>query len=125
MSPDGRRRVDLVNNSTDRTTTAYSRYLMSVKERRFLSKDEEVDHIDCDESNDTLENLQILSIEEHRFKTSMENSGRTYVKLVCPNCLQHFMKEKRQVKEGVNSKCSKSCNGQYSRKLQTDLLCNL
>lgn len=56
-----RSRVTLRHPDKPTTTMAYARYLMCVKEGRWLSKDEHVDHIDNDPCNDSIENLQILS----------------------------------------------------------------
>lgn len=61
-SSDGRKRVDLVNSASNRTTTSYARYLISVVNGRYLTEDEEVDHIDNDCTNDEISNLQILTI---------------------------------------------------------------
>ena len=51
-----------------RRTTAYARYLLSVKLGRFLLPTEQVDHIDNDKTNDSLDNLQILSPKENKEK---------------------------------------------------------
>lgn len=48
-----------------RLTTAYARYLVAVKLGRFLEADETVDHIDENPSNDTIDNLQILSLRDN------------------------------------------------------------
>lgn len=50
------------------TSTAYARYLMSVKLKRYLHDDEEVDHIYNDFTNDSIDNLQILSGSENTKK---------------------------------------------------------
>lgn len=46
----------------------YSRYLMSVKLGRRLLPSETVDHIDDDKANDSIDNLQILSLGENQKK---------------------------------------------------------
>ena len=56
-----RSRVTLRHPEKPTTTMAYARYLMCVKEGRWLGKDEHVDHIDNDPCNDSVDNLQILS----------------------------------------------------------------
>lgn len=72
---EGRRVVVLRNTSTKAmTSTAYARYLLSVKIGRILRKNEQVDHIDGDKSNDVIDNLQLLTVEEHQRKTSSERS---------------------------------------------------
>lgn len=115
-SPDGRKRVDLFNTNSDRTTVSYSRYLMACKEGRYLSDNEEVDHKDTDCTNDDIDNLQILSIEEHRLKTSNENTGRSFITLSCSYCGTVFDKELRIIKSKpnqLNHFCSRSCNGKF------------
>src|SRR3989304_4720999 len=44
-----------------KTSVSQARYLMSVSLGRALGKDECVDHVDEDKSNDSVANLQILS----------------------------------------------------------------
>lgn len=110
---DNRKRVDLVNNNTDRTTISYARYLMSVKLGRYLTENEEVDHHDTDCTNDDITNLKLMSTEEHLLKTSKENStGRTMVTIECPYCKKVFEREKRNVKTKL-SFCSRSCSATY------------
>ena len=58
---ENRNMVCLVNDAKDRTTMALARYRMSVKLGRMLRDDEQVDHIDNDKTNDSIDNLQILS----------------------------------------------------------------
>lgn len=58
---ENRNMVCLVNSRKERTTIALARYNMSVKLGRELTKDETVDHIDNDPTNDDINNLQILS----------------------------------------------------------------
>ena len=99
ISKDGRKRVDLFNSNTDRTTISYARYVMCVNLGYVLSKDYEVDHIDRDKNNDDISNLQVLSVEEHRQKNSKEmKTGRAFTELVCNNCGKLFKRESRAVK---------------------------
>ena len=67
---ENRKNVILYNSNNDRSTVSYARYLMSVYLGRFLDKDEEVDHIDNDKTNDSFNNLQILSKIENIRKSS-------------------------------------------------------
>lgn len=114
-SSDGRKRVDLFNSNFHRTTVSYSRYLMSCHLGRYLTDNEEVDHKDTDNSNDDVSNLQILTVEDHRNKTSKERStGRAMTQLVCAYCNTPFNKENRLVKKNQeNYFCSRSCNGKF------------
>ena len=58
---EGRRYVVLVRNDQTKSCTSYARFLMSVKLGRRLLKEEQVDHIDEDRSNDSIDNLQIMT----------------------------------------------------------------
>ena len=94
ISKDGRKRVDLFNSNEDRTTISYARYIMSVSLGYVLSKDYEVDHIDRDNTNDDISNLQVLSVEEHRQKTTKEiTTGRTCAIVICNNCGKDLLRE--------------------------------
>ena len=116
-SKDGRGRVDLVNTKTDRTTVSYARYLVEVDMGDFVPEGYEVDHINADCSDDRLENLQILSREDHIAKSALENEGRSYVNLSCPCCGKEFLREKRFVNPlSKNIFCSRKCNGKFNSK---------
>ena len=59
--PTGRKNITLFNSNEDRSVTSYARYLMATHLGRYLKDDEYVDHIDEDRTNDSLDNLQILT----------------------------------------------------------------
>ena len=63
------------------SSTSYSRYLMAVHLKRFLTEDEQVDHIDNDKSNDIIENLQILSMKENLSKSKRPRAMTTLINL--------------------------------------------
>lgn len=93
---------------------------MSVKEGRILSPEEQVDHIDNDKLNDSIENLQILSAKENRDKESY-CIGREMVLLRCPNCGTIFERERGETFLGKGSgnftACCRSCSGKFGAKL--------
>lgn len=109
-NPEGRKTVILYNSNTDRSSTAYARYLLAIKNGRYLTEDEEADHIDTDHENDDYDNLQILSINEHKEKTFHEQSGRSYNSFVCNNCGIIFNREIRKI-----TKYTKYCSVECSR----------
>jgi len=115
VSTDGRRRVDLVNKNSDRTTTSYARYLVSVVNGRYLTPEEEVDHIDNDCTNDDIVNLQVLTIEQHKEKTRLHCEGRTMANCTCAYCGKVFERELRNVRSD-RTLCSRSCNARYNMK---------
>ena len=111
-SKDLRKRVELYNSHSDRSTISYARYLLSVSLGRELLGIEEVDHIDGDRSNDDLSNLQILTKKEHSIKTTMEDRSQDYVLFTCPVCFSLFvMRSGLAASRALNPKCSRSCNG--------------
>lgn len=75
VNRENRRHIYLYNSKTDtepakRTTTQYARYLLAVKLGRYLTNKETADHIDGDKTNDSIANLQALSLRDNIRKTS-------------------------------------------------------
>lgn len=99
LSKDGRKRVDLFNTDKDRTTISYARYIMCVKAGHVIPSDYEIDHIDGNNSNDDIENLQVLKLEDHRKKNSFEMStGRSSSECICNFCGNTFTRENRKLR---------------------------
>lgn len=67
---DNRRIVTLTRYDGSKTTTSYARYRMSVKLKRYLNHNEHVDHIDEDRTNDSDDNIQILTQSENNKKAN-------------------------------------------------------
>lgn len=108
-NPENRKNVILYNSHSDRSTTSYARYLMSVHLGKIISDEYEIDHIDDDKTNDVIENLQILTkLENHhkQFKT-----GEITIQFICPICNSKFELTKRSAYKKVNPCCSKKCGG--------------
>ena len=61
VNNEGRRLIKFIKDKKHIKGMAYARYLLSVKLGRFLTDDEQVDHIDNDKTNDSIDNLQILT----------------------------------------------------------------
>ena len=88
---------------------------------KILKDDEIVHHKDENKKNNDPSNLQVMDKRDH--SRLHAKKGRAFLQLTCPNCKKIFFKEKRQVKKGTTPKCSRRCNGQYSRKLQLAQAC--
>lgn len=113
-----RRNVILFNKDKDRTTISYARYLMSVHLGRELSKDEHVDHINNDRTDDRLENLQILTLAENSAKEA-KRRGRILVEYECPVCKLIFTRRISNSNRIPCRKrsiicCTKRCSGKLS-----------
>ena len=94
-----------------RRTILYSKFLMSVHCGRLLGRDEEVDHLDGNRLNDTIENLEVVTRRENLARQAA-NRTRSMVVLTCPRCQKEFARERRQthiVKGGNPSCCSRHC----------------
>ena len=103
---ENRRTVILFNNSKHRSSVSYARYLMSIILKRYLTKEEHVDHIDNDKTNDILTNLQILTPKENNRKSFLK--GETLVNFICPICKKEFKLTARQSHKKEPC-CSRQC----------------
>lgn len=113
-----RRVVLLVDKDKKQSSTSYARYLMSCHLKRFLSKDEHVDHIDNNRMNDVIENLQILTLQENNKK----GKRRKWIKYVCNGCGEVKEKEhsKSHLSKGEKYSLTTSCSRKCARKSQTE-----
>lgn len=100
--------AQLVNGNISRTTMSYSRYLMSVHLGRILEKDEHVDHLNNDRTDDRIENFQLLTPEENSEKYHKLNPA-TYTEFICPICATVFKKTLQRAWGKVDPCCSKKC----------------
>lgn len=118
---------------------AYSRYLMEVKLGRILPKDIEVDHINGNRLDDRIENLQLVTPEENKFKAVYTGENRTSmaveVEVRCKNCgkinrvrkfkYDAFLQGEKNY--GNITFCNNECKYAYAKKhnLSKDEACNL
>lgn len=98
---------------------AYARARMQAILSRKLTKEEEVDHVDGDCTNDRDSNLQVLATEDHKEKSSSENSRRSSKRTVerCPKCGEEFecrpSRKRAAVEKGRKPCCSRSCSSSF------------
>ena len=87
-----------------------SRHLMEQRLGRMLTRTEIVHHINGDLTDDTIDNLEVLSTKEHRATTSQQSK---WVNLVCPVCDKEFSRTTRRLrygeKMGHRPCCSREC----------------
>lgn len=108
----GRWQVCLYNGSKGiRRTLLYSKFKMSVRLGRVLEPYEEVDHKDRDKTNDSENNLEVVTRIENKLRANGSRS-KNVVSLRCPHCDVVFTRERRQthlIKGGIHTFCSRSC----------------
>lgn len=110
-NPEQRKTVILYNNKSDRSSVSYARYLMSCSLGRFLTKEEHVDHVNEDKTEDNLNNLQILTPAENIRKSLPEETINTFT---CPICGKEFQRTLQRSSGKTNITCSRSCGGKKS-----------
>jgi HNH endonuclease len=101
-----------------RRTQSYPRFLMEKEIGRELLKEEHVDHINGDPTDDRIDNLQILSQLENNRKLIDQSGHDARMKVCwCPVCDARFeilwsQYRANQIKQGKQGPyCSKRCNG--------------
>ena len=113
----GRWQVCLVSRDGKRKTLLFSKYLMSVKVGRSLTRAEEVDHKDGDKTNDHIDNLEIVTRAENRARQAALNQGET-LKFTCPSCGNVFERKRQRayqfLKFGKVPHCSRTCGNKRS-----------
>ena len=117
---DGRKHVVVYREDGVKTTISYPKYLMEQHLGRKLNKNETVDHVDRDFTNDALDNLQILDQPKH---SSLDVLRVKKIRITCVWCGEEC--EKAGNKLRANEKqgkagpfCGKSCAGKYSMELK-------
>lgn len=120
---EGRKYVTFADGKR-RFSMFYSRFLMQEHLGRLLTKDEEVDHMDEDVTNDSIDNLLVLSVKEHR---ALHHAiGLKTYDFECHNCSKKIILTRRQLTYLTGSRkrgqtgpfCSKRCSGLYSKHFQ-------
>ena len=102
--------------ATSKHYVLHHRVVMENHIGRLLTSNEVVHHIDGDKHNNDINNLELMSQKEH---TKLHaKKGRSYIQCICPNCNKIFEREKRNYHPNTTPKCSRKCNGEYSRKIQ-------
>ena len=126
IGKDGRQRIVLYENGK-RTTVSYPKYLLEQKLGRSLLPDETCDHIDGDVSNNSFDNLQVLSRIDNVKKHAAIHNKEEMIYCVCPECNKSFYKPARDIRHNnIKQKkagpfCSKSCAGKYGQRLTKTL----
>lgn len=118
---DGRKRVAFAGTDGKIVSgMSYARYLMSVKLGYIVPDHLEVDHKDDDRTNDSIDNLQLLTEEENKLKQSYNYLMNVQVCFGyhCACCDTAFILTESVVKQRIAAGttlafCSARCSSQY------------
>lgn len=114
LRKDGRKHVIHIYDDGTRRTQSYPRYLLEQHLQRELLEIETVDHVDEDFTNDSIQNLQILSRGMNAEKSAPKAE---YLELICKVCSASFLRRKAvhlyetQVRHKDGPFCSHQCVG--------------
>ena len=111
-----RRVATLRKDNGEMHSMAYAKYLYTSYYQCDVADGDQVDHIDGNKMNDTIENLQVIS---HKLNGHKNHSRREMVLLKCPICNQEFLFPKKNLPFVNNPCCSKECG---SKKTSLTLL---
>ena len=120
VSSQGRNTVCLYNATTKkRQSISFARYLMSIHLKRYLNKEEQVDHINNIKNDDRIENLQILSCRDNIIKMTQTRGGKKMVDFKCPICSKLFTVRRGNTHLVTPSRkaitCSRECGRESSK----------
>lgn len=112
---DGRKHVILYNDGK-RRTMSYPKWLMQQHLGRELLPNETVHHIDEDFTNDSLDNLQVLTRLDHM---QLHIKEKELYEFTCPVCNIPAVKSAAQVRHNrklgkAGPFCSRACAGTWS-----------
>jgi hypothetical protein len=120
---DGRKIVNIVYDNQRRKTVSYPKYLLGQHLGRELLPHETVDHIDRDFTNDSIDNLQVLTQKEH---TALDTRRVDKVEIICIECGKVMKRDARRVransKQGKAGPFCKSCAGRYGASIQNNAI---
>lgn len=103
------RRVAILRyNNGEIHSMSYAKYLYTSHYECDVAKGDEVDHINNNQMDDRIENLQVIS---KRQNNSKKKQCKTFIELICPVCKKEFIFPKCNLSTHPNPCCSRKCGG--------------
>ena len=124
LRKDGRKHVIAVHNLTKKKKTiSFPKYLVECHIKRYLKKDETIDHIDGDFNNNCLENLKVLNRSEHAKQDVLRLKPQYFI---CEVCKKEFKLKGTKLHDAYHARksnkkgpfCSKKCAGFASHNIE-------
>lgn len=120
---DNRLRIVAIDKNGKKTTVSYPKYLIELHLNRYLTKDETIDHIDCNPHNNEVSNLRVLDCSHH---ISLDVKRLQSQAFNCSICKRNFSLDGRKLHDAITNRkrnkagpfCSRSCAGIYSKGIQ-------
>ena len=127
---DNRWFVVLKDKNGAKTTKTYANYLYELKLGRKLIGDESIHHIDGDQDNNNIENLELVLRSEH---TKLHAKRLVTKKFICPWCSKEFELNRTKLSNAITNRkrgkagpfCSRSCAGKYGAAVQNGKISKL
>ena len=112
---DGRKHICIVHDDGRKQTKSYPRYLLEKHLGRELTKEETVDHINNDFTDDRIENLQLLTLCNNASKGWLGREAKMY-SFSCSYCGKETVKKLCSVKHNwklgkSGPYCGRQCAG--------------
>lgn len=122
-SNSNRQIVILMDESGNKKTVSYPKYIVEKHFNRYLSTEETVDHIDGNFFNNDISNLRIIERKQHCLQDAVRNKA---IYAFCAFCGKPFRfwgstlhHRNRTDKHQSGYFCSRQCCGKYGKKIQT------
>lgn len=119
---DERLRIIAVDINKKKHTISYPKYLLECYLNRQLLNNEQVDHIDGNPLNNSIENLQVLKLGQHQKLDIIRNKD---IVVKCQYCKREFTIKGSKLSQRNRTDriqtgyfCSKECSGKYGREIQ-------
>lgn len=115
LRKDGRKHMCLVHKlNSKKLTVSYPKYLVECYLDKYLTKNETIDHIDGDKTNDTLSNFRVIDRSQHCREDSTINLD---IEAICVFCNKEFCikgsKRCQRNRKKSGPFCSRTCSGKY------------